>query len=63
VKAPHPEIIRQAYRKRILETAGVSELASLELDFDSAERALDVSFKATTDAGELAVAIATEVGA
>lgn len=59
VKAPQADLIRAAFRDRILETPGVSDVPSLTLDYDGPTRSLEVSFTATTDfgafAGELVV--------
>ena len=57
VKAPNPDVIRNAYRDRILGTVGVSAISSLETDFDEVARELAVSFSVATDYGELAATL------
>lgn len=53
VKSPNLQAIRAIFEAEIRETPGVTELLSLELDFDTEDRTLDVSWRVRADAGEL----------
>ena len=53
VKNPNIPALNAVYEKAILAVPGVSSLVSLVLDYDSAARTLAVTFRATTDDGEL----------
>lgn len=54
VKNPNLDLIRAAYRDAILARRGVKELLELNLTFNRAQRSLTVSFRLSTDVGELA---------
>lgn len=53
VKNPDANVLQTIFRERILGTPGVDELTSLNLSFDSAARSLAVSFRVSTNLGEL----------
>jgi hypothetical protein len=54
VKNPNFPAVRELLRRALLETPGVLEVTSLRLRFTSATRQLAVSFRVSTDLGELA---------
>lgn len=58
IKAPDVNVMRSIFATAILETPGVLALPELSLVFDRSARALTVTFRATTDLGEIQ---ATEV--
>lgn len=62
VKNPNLDLIRAAYRDKILSRAGVKGLTSLDLTFNRANRALSVAFRLSTDVGELASSGAFTLG-
>ncbi len=53
VKNPNPSLLQTIFRDKILETPGMVDLVTLDLDYDSAERELDVRFKGQIDTGEI----------
>ena len=54
VKNPNPNVLQTLFRKALLETPGVLAIESLALTFDGRTRQLAVSYRVTTDVGELA---------
>lgn len=48
-------VLRSIFRDQILDTPGILELPTLSLAFNGSSRELAMSFKATTDLGELNV--------
>ena len=60
VKNPNPEIVRQAFRERIVATPGVLEVGRLALSLDAPSRTASVSFTVSTDVGELSAALSAE---
>jgi hypothetical protein len=54
VKNPNFPAVRELLRRALLETPGVLEVTSLRLRFTSSTRLLAVSFRVSTDLGELA---------
>lgn len=58
VKNPDMNVLQFLFRKAILETPGITTVNALTLSFDSAARSLSVSYRASSDVGELS---ATEV--
>ena len=60
VKNPNVAQIRRLIADRIVETPGVTTLDSLALDFDRTARTLAVTFKVSTDVGELADTLTLE---
>lgn len=61
VKNPNMDAIREAFRKRILGTVGVKDLLTLDLSYTSSARTLRVSFRASTDEGELSQTVEVTV--
>lgn len=55
VKNPNIPLIDTILKSRILGTEGVTELKSYESAYDSAQRKLEVTFQAQTDAGLVTV--------
>lgn len=55
VKQPDPNVLQGVFRKALLECPGVLAVNELTLTRDSTTRALNLSFRVSTDAGELAV--------
>lgn len=53
VKNPNLAAIQDVFRKEILSIAGILEVQSLTLAYVGATRTLKVSFRASTDLGEL----------
>ena len=53
VKSPDLSAIRSLFSRLISETAGVSSLVSIELNFDRSARSLTVAFKANLEEGTL----------
>jgi hypothetical protein len=53
VKNPDLSVIRQIIRKVIVDTVGITELKTLELNLDRGARLLYVSFVAAADTGQL----------
>lgn len=58
VKNPDMNVLQFLFRKAILETPGITAVNALTLSVDSATRSLSVSYRASSDVGELS---ATEV--
>jgi hypothetical protein len=56
-KQPNLAIARASLVSRILGRKGVKELVSFDMSFDSASRALSVSFEVSTDVGELSLTV------
>lgn len=57
VKNPNVTQLRGVFRAAVLGRPGVKELLSLELDVDPALRTLGVTFKVSTDLGELSAGV------
>lgn len=55
VKTPDLGALRSVFRQAILDTPGVLDVLELELDLDGSTRTLNVSFRASTDLGEISV--------
>lgn len=53
VKNPQAELLRSVFRERIAGTQDVLEVTSLELDYQSAARHLEVEFSVSTPFGDL----------
>lgn len=53
VKNPNIPALSAVFRSAIETVDGVDEVTELSLNFDAAERTLEVTFKASTDTGEL----------
>jgi hypothetical protein len=53
VKGPTPEVVRAQIRDEVLGTVGVGDVPTVNLDVDSASRALSVELGAETDYGEV----------
>jgi hypothetical protein len=53
IKNANPDLVRAEIEKAITGTPGILELQQLDLRFDSKTRTLTVSWRATTDTGEL----------
>ena len=53
VKAPNFPAVREIFRRDILDTPGVNEVLSLDLNYTNATRKLDVGWRASTDFGEI----------
>jgi hypothetical protein len=58
VKNPDLAAVREWFRRTILETVGILDIVSLDLSFDAATRKITVTYRATSDLGEIS---ATEV--
>lgn len=57
IKNPNTVAINEVFRTELLGTPGVLEVLQLGLDYDSEQRSLTVTFRCTTDQGELAEAV------
>lgn len=55
------EVVSSVFKTEILETPGVTELLSFEMDFDANTRELSISFKALTEEGILDFSTEIEV--
>lgn len=60
VKQPNMTAIRALLRTEILDTPGIADVLELTTNYDNATRTLALSFRATTDTGEI-IAEAVEV--
>ena len=53
VKAPDLGRVRSIYRQEIIDTPGVLDVRTIDLDYAPATRELTISFNADSDAGEI----------
>jgi hypothetical protein len=53
VKSPNLNAIREIFRQKLTSVSGVNEIAQLDLSFDRSSRTLSLTWKVTTDTGEL----------
>ncbi len=53
VKNPDVALVRSTLARAILATPGVKSLLSLDLRYEPADRSLEVTYRASTDLGEL----------
>jgi hypothetical protein len=53
VKAPGIDRIKAIFREAILSTPGVGELTALDVDYNPSTRRFGLTFKCTTDEGEI----------
>jgi len=53
VKNPRLPAVREMFRSALLKRPGVLEVLELRLDFDTATRELEVTWKVSTDEGEV----------
>jgi hypothetical protein len=61
VKNPDLGLVRAAFRDAILARPGVKDVLELELDYGPDDRSLSITFRAETDAGEVAGTLPIEV--
>ena len=59
VKNPNLDVVRSTYRTAALKVLGVTDLVSIDLDYSSSDRSLDVSLVADSDAGLLEINLQT----
>jgi len=52
IKNPKTAVVRNLFRKAILDTPGIVSVNDLLVDYSPGARTLDVSFSAKTDGGE-----------
>lgn len=53
IKSPNLNAIRDIFKKKLISVSGVTAVIELSLNFDGASRTLAVSWKVSTDVGEL----------
>lgn len=53
VKAPNLNAIREIFRQKLISVSGVLAIVQLDLSFDRSSRTLSLTWKVTTDTGEL----------